>query len=133
MFDEAFARIELIQRLLSFHAVDSELSQLNRAEGQALVCHPLTLDCLRLARAVSRASAGVFNAAMGGQLIAKGALPGQDYKERYGAALQPVGRWQDLTLTPHGAPAPRRACLFGWHRQRALRWMQRLASFKRRG
>ncbi|MFO1367499.1 MAG: FAD:protein FMN transferase [Marinagarivorans sp.] len=103
VFDEAFARIELIQRLLSFHAVDSELSQLNRAEGQALVCHPLTLNCLRLARAVSRASAGVFNVAMGGQLIAKGVLPGQDYKERYGAALQPVGCWQDLTLTRHTA------------------------------
>jgi thiamine biosynthesis lipoprotein len=103
VFDDAFARIELIQRLLSFHAPGSELSQLNRANGDALSCHSLTLQCLRLARAVSRASTGAFNLALGGQLIARGVLPSHDYAERYGKDLQAVGSWQDLTLTRHTA------------------------------
>lgn len=71
----AFSAIENIERLLSFQRPDSELSRLNRAAGTALALTPLTMRVLRLARAMTRASAGLFNCTLGGSLIRAGVLP----------------------------------------------------------
>lgn len=71
----AFARIALVQRLLSFQDPDSELSRLNRAGGAGMALHPVAWRVLRLARAMTRASDGLFNCTVGGKLVRLGALP----------------------------------------------------------
>lgn len=74
----AFACFDLAQRLWSFHDPASELSRLNRAAcngGGAEPVHPLTVRLLRLARAMGRASDGLFNCTVGGRMVALGALP----------------------------------------------------------
>ncbi|HEX5055094.1 MAG TPA: FAD:protein FMN transferase [Gammaproteobacteria bacterium] len=71
----AFAGIETIQRLLSFHDPDSDLSRLNRRPGDEIELHPLSLRVLRLARCFTRASGGLFNCTVGGALVRLGRLP----------------------------------------------------------
>ncbi|HMW70477.1 MAG TPA: FAD:protein FMN transferase [Cellvibrionaceae bacterium] len=99
IFTAAFAQIELIHQLLSFHSSESDLTRLNRANGKPVLCHPLSLQCLRLARAITFASGGAFNFALGGQLIRCNALPDHDFAAIYGAdQLVAVGSWRDLTI-----------------------------------
>jgi FAD:protein FMN transferase len=93
-----FARIELIQQLLSFHDPNSDLSRLNRAQGEWVDCHPLSIRCLRLARAMTRASKGHFNFTLGYAAVAQGALPAQDFAAIYGTTLLPCGSWDDLDI-----------------------------------
>jgi FAD:protein FMN transferase len=102
-FDAAFARIELIQKLLSFHDVHSDLSRLNRAQGQAVNCHPLSIDCLRLAQAITRLSLGAFNCTLGAILVEENVLPAHNFLSVYGASLINIGDWHDIELTPHNA------------------------------
>jgi FAD:protein FMN transferase len=73
--DNAFNSIGQIERLLSFQNSESELSQLNRSGGRPLTLHPWTVRVLRLARAMTRDSAGLFNCTVGGSLIHAGVLP----------------------------------------------------------
>lgn len=73
--NDAFAAIDEVHRLMSFHAPDSDLSRLNRAGGRAVRLDPLTLRVLRLARAMMVASGGLFNCTVGGALVARGVLP----------------------------------------------------------
>lgn len=73
--DGAFACIADIQRLMSFHDPDSDLSRLNRARGAAVTLDRRTRRVLRLARAMTRASGGLFNCTVGAQLVAQGRLP----------------------------------------------------------
>lgn len=102
-FNAAFARIELIQQLLSFHDAASDLSQLNAAQGKAVNCHPLSIKCLRLAKAATRASAGRFNCTLGASLTQRKLLPAHDYKDIYGEQLLSHGDWRDLELTSASA------------------------------
>lgn len=71
----AFKAIEEIQQLLSFHDPESDLSRLNLAGGAAVTLHPLSHRVLRLARAVTLASKGLFNCMVGGALVRQGVLP----------------------------------------------------------
>jgi thiamine biosynthesis lipoprotein len=71
----AFAGIEMLQRLLSFHDPDSDLSRLNRSPGTEIRLHPLSFRVLRLARCFTRASGGLFNCTVGGALVREGRLP----------------------------------------------------------
>lgn len=71
----AFERVALVQRLLSFQDPDSELSRLNRAGGAGVALHPVARRVLLLARAMTRASGGLFNCTVGGRLVKLGALP----------------------------------------------------------
>jgi thiamine biosynthesis lipoprotein len=71
----AFADIALIHRLLSFHEPDSELSRLNRAGREPVALHPHAMRVLRLARAMTRATGGLFNCTVGGELVRRGVLP----------------------------------------------------------
>lgn len=71
----AFACIETAQALWSFHERDSELSRLNLAQGRPIALSASTLRLLRTARAMMRASGGLFDCTVGGALVACGALP----------------------------------------------------------
>lgn len=100
-FNAAFARIELIQNLLSFHKLDSDLSRLNSAQGRAVACHPLSIQCLRLAKAMTRSSGGYFNCTLGAVLTRQNALPAHDYEHIYGEQLLPYGNWDDIDIDAH--------------------------------
>ncbi len=83
----AFASIAEVERALSFQRADSELSLLNANPGRWCTLSPVALRVLRLARAMTRASEEYFNCTVGGELVARGALPdhGGEYL-RCGAA-----------------------------------------------
>lgn len=73
--DAAFASIDQVQRLMSFHERDSDLSRLNAAGGLSLTLDPTTVRVLRLAKAMMQASGGLFDCTVGAQLVARGRLP----------------------------------------------------------
>ncbi|MFB9245646.1 FAD:protein FMN transferase [Massilia antarctica] len=90
----AFASIETAQALWSFHDRASELSRLNLAPGQAMPLSASTLRLLRGARAMMRASGGLFDCTVGGALVRSGALPdhgGTPALERGSAADIEIG------------------------------------------
>jgi FAD:protein FMN transferase len=102
-FNSAFASIELIQKLLSFHDPASDLSRLNSAQGRAVNCHPLSIQCLRLAQATTRISNGRFNCTLGAVLTACAALPNHNFQDLYGTELLAYGDWRDMELTRDSA------------------------------
>lgn len=72
----AFAEVALVQRLMSFHDPDSEVSRLNRAApGETLAVHPHTWRVLELAQRMADASGGAFNIACAPRLVAWNVLP----------------------------------------------------------
>ncbi|HEY0721825.1 MAG TPA: FAD:protein FMN transferase [Gammaproteobacteria bacterium] len=89
----AFAAIERIQALLSFHDAESELSRLNRQPGTAVKFDAISLRVLRLARAMTLRSNGLFNCTVGGALVAHGTLP-----DHGGVAALPCGRADDIVI-----------------------------------
>src|SRR5258705_8697225 len=59
--DAAFATVERVERLMSFHDPESELSRLNREAGRRpQTVHPWTWAVLRRALRVAKASNGLF-------------------------------------------------------------------------
>ncbi len=75
--DAAFAAIDTVDRLMSFHDPDSELSRLNReAARSAQTVHPWTLAVLRRALVISAASGGMFDITVAPLLVNRGLLPG---------------------------------------------------------
>lgn len=73
--EAAFAALDAAHARWSFHAPDSELTQLNRRPGELVALGGSTLRLLRVARAVSLASGGLFDATVGGALVLDGHLP----------------------------------------------------------
>ena len=74
--EHAFAAVEQVQGLMSFHARDSELSRLNRAaHRRARRVHPWLHRVLRLAARLHRESAGLFDPAIAPRLVEAGLLP----------------------------------------------------------
>ncbi len=71
----AFEAIGNVQSLMSFHTSDSDLSRLNLAGGKEVTLHPHSIKVLRLARAMTYASGGLFNCTVGGALVRLGILP----------------------------------------------------------
>jgi thiamine biosynthesis lipoprotein len=94
----AFAVIEDIERRLSFHDPRSELSRLNRSRGELQLLSPPALQVLRLARAMTRASGGLFNCTLGGLLVRRGVLPDHDRRESLDS-----GTAGDLRIERQGA------------------------------
>lgn len=77
--DAAFAEIARIHRLMSFHEATSDLAKLRSAEAGALVevdCDTATV--LRIAADLHRDTDGLFNIAVGRQLVAAHFLPRLD-------------------------------------------------------
>ena len=94
----AYKTIEKAQKLLSFHDVESELSQLNRSVCKEISLNPVTIRALRLAKLMTKASNSLFNLTIGGRMIELGILPnhGQDF-------FLPVGQEEDLLLSENKA------------------------------
>ncbi|MFC2995108.1 FAD:protein FMN transferase [Acinetobacter sichuanensis] len=76
IMDQAFACIEKVQQLMSFHDPASELSQINRsAFQQAVRVHPWTYAVLQRAQRVFTASSGVFDCTVANTLMDWELLP----------------------------------------------------------
>lgn len=96
----AFDAVAEVQALMSFHDANSDLSKLNQAGGKEVTLHPHSIRVLRLARAMTWASGGLFNCTVGGALVRMGVLPDHGV----GPGLN-SGEAEDIEL--HG----RKACL----------------------
>lgn len=89
---EAFGEIELVQQLMSFHDVNSDLSRINTFAYHAPVkVHPWTYEVLEFAKKLSIDSYGAFNCAIAPELQEWGKLPKFDYElddeDQFGASL----------------------------------------------
>lgn len=91
--DRAFSQMEALHRALSFQDPGSELSRLNAVQGTWVSLGALSLQVLRLARAVGIVSGDRFNCTVGGQLQRWGLLPRHDRAE-----CLPEGRSSDIEL-----------------------------------
>jgi FAD:protein FMN transferase len=102
----AFAAIERVQRLMSFHEPQSDVSRVNTAKpGRILQVDVLTHTVLRAARAMSERSRGLFDATMADALVRHGLLP------RPGADDTQRVTFRDLELLPRSRVRWRRK---GW-------------------
>lgn len=95
--DAAFAAVERVQALMSFHDPASELSRLNREAAQ----HPVAVDAqthevLAAATALSALSAGAFDVCVGTPLRHWGYLPAGEGMAAPGAS------WRDIDLLEDG-------------------------------
>lgn len=73
--EAGFAAIEQAQAWWSFQDSGSELSRLNRSQGEAVPLRRATLALLRLARGLMQRSCQTFDCTVGGTLVAAGVLP----------------------------------------------------------
>lgn len=74
--DAGFAAVERVHRLMSFHARDSDLARLRQAPtGTPVPVAAETAEVLRLALELHRESGGLFDVAVGAQLVRGGFLP----------------------------------------------------------
>lgn len=93
--DAAFAEVQQVQRCMSFHAVDSDLSRLHAAApGRAVRVDARTAAVLDAAQAVSRESEGVFDVSVAGELVRRGLLPAP----RSPFLPDPAAHWRDIEL-----------------------------------
>lgn len=92
----AFTRCEQIQQQLSFHHPGSDLTRLNRSVLDWVELHPRSIQCLKLARALTRLSQGKFNCTLGKALVDKGVLPAPDITTR---PVLNLGSWHDIEIT----------------------------------
>src|SRR5260221_10744187 len=74
--EAAFSAVAKVERLMSCHDPESELSRLNRAAHlRALPVDPWTWRVFRLAVILGRRSAGAFDCTIGARQVAAGLLP----------------------------------------------------------
>lgn len=93
----AFEAIDEVQRRLSFHDPQSDLSRLNRAAGEEVEMHPLSARVLGLARGMTHGSQGAFNCTVGGKLVRIGALPDLDGRCSLDSTLE-CGSAEDIEI-----------------------------------
>jgi thiamine biosynthesis lipoprotein len=93
--DAAFASVERVERLMSFHDPQSELSRVNReAVRTPQTVHPWTWAVLRRAVRIAEESAGLFDITVAPLLVREGLLPGSaDSSLRCGV-------WRNIFLMP---------------------------------
>jgi thiamine biosynthesis lipoprotein len=93
--DAAFAAVDRIDRLMSFHDPQSELSRVNReADRTPQTVHPWTWAVLRRALRIAEASAGLFDITVAPLLVREGLLPGA------ADASRRCGNWRHIVLMP---------------------------------
>jgi thiamine biosynthesis lipoprotein len=93
--DAAFAAVERVQGLMSFHDAASELSMLNReAWRRSMPVSAETWDVLAEALELSRLSGGAFDISVAPSLEAWGYLPAA------AAPVVPGADWNDIELLP---------------------------------
>ena len=90
-----FARIADLHRLMSFQAISSDVSRVNRANPRQLVSLGNdTVAVLRMAMALHEASGGIFNICVGRALVRHGFLP----RDGVGHLARYCGTMADLTI-----------------------------------
>lgn len=94
---QAFAEIENVHRLMSYHDEDSDVSRINREAFDAEVqVDAHTWRVLRAARLMAEASNGVFDISIAPQLTRLGFLPDHaDFPK-----IPCRGNWRDIVLLP---------------------------------
>jgi FAD:protein FMN transferase len=91
--DAALAAVERVERLMSFHDPQSELSRLNReAAHTPQTVHPWTRAVLRRALRIAGASDGLFDITVAPLLVREGLLPG------IADASLNCGNWRHIVL-----------------------------------
>lgn len=93
--ERAFAAIDEIHALMSFHEFDSDVSRLNRHASVAPVAvDQHTANVIRLALDVSAASGGVFDITIAPMLVEWGLLPAPSSAP----TVDPRASWRDIEL-----------------------------------
>jgi thiamine biosynthesis lipoprotein len=93
--EAALVHVERVERLMSFHDPDSELSRLNRDAARApQTVHPWTWAVLRRALRIAKVSNGLFDITVAPLLVREGLLPGA------ADALLQCGNWRHIVLMP---------------------------------
>jgi FAD:protein FMN transferase len=91
--DAAFAAIEQVHALMSYHEAGSELSRLNRTAGsQAQRVDPRTFAVLQAALQFAQLSGGAFDPCVAPRLEALGILPS------VGGPVDDAATWRDVEL-----------------------------------
>lgn len=94
--DEAFAAVERVHRLMSFHEPESDVSRLNlHAHREAVEVAADTATVLRAADRFARASGGAFDITVAPQLVDWGYLPA-----RRGLRAANDATYRDIELLP---------------------------------
>jgi thiamine biosynthesis lipoprotein len=92
-FNDAYAAVAQVHRLMSFHDPESDVSRINAAApGASIVVHPHTWEVLRTALSVAEKSAGLFDIGCAAQLVE------WDYLPRHGFAV-PICRSGQAALS----------------------------------
>jgi thiamine biosynthesis lipoprotein len=94
--ERAFAAVQTIHDLMSYHDPASDVSRLNRAGADCIAVHPHTWDVLAVALDVAQASDGRFDVSIAPELVRHGYLP------RHADLAQPApeANWQHIELLP---------------------------------
>jgi thiamine biosynthesis lipoprotein len=93
--EAALAAVERVDRLMSFHAEESELTRINRcASFEPVQIDSWTFAVLRRAQRIAAASDGLFDVTVAPTLIEHGLLP------RPFTTLPSGGSWRDIILLP---------------------------------
>jgi FAD:protein FMN transferase len=89
----AFASVEKVHRLMSYHDSRSDVSRMNReAFPKSVIVHPWTWQVLEAAQNFARESDGVFDIAIARLLASRGYLPRHNYRPDNAAT------WRDIFL-----------------------------------
>jgi FAD:protein FMN transferase len=89
----AFATIEKVHRLMSFHDPDSDVSRMNwDAFPKSVIVHPWTWKVLETAQQFAQETNGVFDIAIARLLASRGYLPKPEYRPDNAAT------WRDIFL-----------------------------------
>ncbi|MDP1645823.1 MAG: FAD:protein FMN transferase [Thiobacillus sp.] len=94
--DQAFAAVQTIHDLMSYHDPASDVSRLNRAGADCITVHPHTWDVLAIAREVAQASDGCFDVSIAPELVRHGYLP----RHADLARPAPGANWRHIELLP---------------------------------
>lgn len=99
----AFAAIEKVHRLMSFHDPDSDVSRMNRdAFRKSVIVHPWTWKVIETAQHLAQESDGVFDIAIARFLVSRGYLPKRECQSDNAAT------WRDIFLRKNCRVAFRR-------------------------
>ena len=89
----AFASVEKVHRLMSYHDARSDVSRMNReAFPKSVIVHPWTWQVLEAAQQFARESDGVFDITIARLLATRGYLPRRKYR------LDNATTWRDIFL-----------------------------------
>jgi thiamine biosynthesis lipoprotein len=104
--EAAFAVVQEVHRLMSFHELGSDVSRVNMARvGEELLISPHTYCVLQFARRLSAASSGVFDVTVGDTLVRHGFLPAPPAED----SQRREATWRDLELLAESRVRWRRA------------------------